>query len=248
MSDASDRVIPATPRRREAARRQGAMPTAAVPAWVATAGTAVLLLPAWAAATAAPAADMLRLAIADAARPQADAPAIGGLSVSQLVAVSLPTMAVVLAAAAAGLGTRLLLDGCSWQPERALPMFRRIDPAAGLARIFSSRTVSGCLGGAAALAAVMAAGAIALQPLVAATATLPEATALAAMAWRSAAWLFAAAAAVAACRWFVARRRFERQIRMTPEEFADESKSAQADPKVRLLQRQRPRQPAAGAA
>jgi hypothetical protein len=98
------------------------------------------------------------------------------------------------------------------------------------------------------LAAVMAAGAIALQPLVAATATLPEATALAAMAWRSAAWLFAAATAVAACRWFVARRRFERQIRMTPEEFADESKSAQADPKVRLLQRQRPRQPAAGAA
>jgi hypothetical protein len=35
---------------------------------------------------------------------------------------------------------------------------------------------------------------------------------------------------------------------MTPEEFADEAKTAQADPKVRLLQQQRRRQPTAGAA
>ena len=32
------------------------------------------------------------------------------------------------------------------------------------------------------------------------------------------------------------------------EEFAEEARSAQADPKVRLLRQQRPRQPAAGAA
>jgi flagellar biosynthesis protein FlhB len=49
-------------------------------------------------------------------------------------------------------------------------------------------------------------------------------------------------------RWLAARRRFEQQIRMTPEEFAEEAKSAQADPKVRMLQQQRQRQPMAGAA
>jgi hypothetical protein len=32
---------------------------------------------------------------------------------------------------------------------------------------------------------------------------------------------------------------------MTPEEFAEETRSAQADPKIKLLQRQKPRQPAA---
>jgi flagellar biosynthesis protein FlhB len=127
-------------------------------------------------------------------------------------------------------------------------MIRRIDPAAGLARIFSWRTVTACLGGAAGLAVVMAAAAVAIRPLLALTATLPEAAVLAGMSWRSAAWLFVAAATVAASRWLLARRRFERQIRMTPEEFADETKSSQADPKIKLLQRQRPRQPAAGAA
>lgn len=221
------------------------MPTAAVPAWVATAGTAVVLLPAWAAATGPAAADMLRQAVAAAARPDL---AEGGLSLSAIVAVALPTVAVVLAAAAAGLAARLLLDGFSWQPARALPMIRRIDPAAGFARIFSWRTATACLGGAVGLAVVLAAAAVAIRPLLALSATLPEAAVLAAMSWRSATWLFAAAAAVAACRWLLARRRFERQIRMTPEEFADEAKSSQADPKIKLLQRQRPRQPTTGAA
>ena len=66
MADDSDRVIPATPRRREEARRQGALPTASLPAWVATAGTAVLLLPAWSAATMSAATDLVRHALAAA--------------------------------------------------------------------------------------------------------------------------------------------------------------------------------------
>jgi len=53
---------------------------------------------------------------------------------------------------------------------------------------------------------------------------------------------------VAACQWAFARRRFEARIRMTPQEFADEARSMQADPKVRLLQQRRPAQPKAGTA
>ena len=43
MSDAADRTIPATPRRRELARRQGFMPMASLPAWVATVATVLLV-------------------------------------------------------------------------------------------------------------------------------------------------------------------------------------------------------------
>jgi flagellar biosynthesis protein FlhB len=53
-----------------------------------------------------------------------------------------------------------------------------------------------------------------------------------------------AAACVAAARYAAARLRFERRIRMTPQECADEAKSLQADPKIRLLHQQRSRQPA----
>jgi len=112
MADDSDRVIPATPRRREAARRAGAMPTAALPAWVATAGTAALLLPAWATTTATAATELLRGAIATAGRPAADVSPL----LAALPGVALPTVAVVLAAAAAGLAVRLVLDGASWHP------------------------------------------------------------------------------------------------------------------------------------
>jgi flagellar biosynthetic protein FlhB len=248
MSDSSDRVIPATPRRREEARRHGAMPTAALPAWVAGAGTAVLLLPAWAAATMTPAVEMLRAAIASAA-----VPAVGGrdAALPPIVPVVLPTVAVILAAAAAGLGVRLLLDGVTWQPARILPTFRRIDPGAGLARIFSFRTVGEALGNALGFVLLAAAAGAAVGPLVAVSATvrgLAEPAVVAAAAWRSAAWLFAAAAIIAAVRWILARQRFERSIRMTAEEFAAEAKSSQADPKVRLLQRDRRRQTSAGAA
>ena len=57
----------------------------------------------------------------------------------------------------------------------------------------------------------------------------------------------AAAAAVAVGQWLLARRRFERRIRMTPEEFAEEQKEMQADPRIKLLnQRRGPRAQQAG--
>jgi flagellar biosynthesis protein FlhB len=51
--------------------------------------------------------------------------------------------------------------------------------------------------------------------------------------------LVAAAMVVAACTWAFSRLRFEQKIRMTPQEYADEARSMQADPKVRLMQQQR---------
>jgi flagellar biosynthesis protein FlhB len=48
----------------------------------------------------------------------------------------------------------------------------------------------------------------------------------------------AAAAAVAAAQWGLARLRFEKRIRMTPQEFQEEMKGMEADPKVRLRREQ----------
>ncbi len=219
------------------------MPTAALPAWVATAGTATLLLPLWATATMPAAADLVRTAILGAATPRPIDPWPG------LIAVALPTAAVVVVAAVAGLTVRFVLDGFSWQPERIAPSLRRIDPFAGLSRILSWQTVTSTLAGGIGLAVMVTAAVLAMRPLLgpAGLSGIGDELRVAAAAWRAAAWLFAAGAVVAVVRWLAVRRRFEQRIRMTPEEFAEEAKSAQADPKVRLLQ-QRRRQPMAGAA
>ncbi|MFM7185996.1 MAG: EscU/YscU/HrcU family type III secretion system export apparatus switch protein [Planctomycetota bacterium] len=240
MADDSDRVIPATPRRREAARREGLMPTAALPAWMATVATTVILVPIWATTTLEAATAVVREAIAAAGRGSS-----GGVPpASSFIGVALPTIAVVLAAAGVGLAVRLAVDGFSWQPGRVVPVYRRIDPVAGLARVLSFRTLASACGAGLGLVAIATAAVFVIRPPLAGG----DPTAALAAAWRGVAWLLVAAALVAVVSWLSARRRFEQRIRMTPEEFADEARSPQADPKVRLLQQHGRRQPTAGAA
>jgi flagellar biosynthesis protein FlhB len=246
MADTSDRTIPATPRRREAARRAGLSAPADLPAWAASAATALVLAPWWARTTIPAAADGVR-EVFTATLVDAGA----GSQVWPLpIALVLPTLVVVTAAAAAGLVVRFACDGVSWQPQRAAPDLRRIDPLAGLARIFSRATLGTLLTGAMGLAVLLATAAFAGRPLLAVQATLPEPGdlgPLAVMAWQALAWLMAGAAGVAFGQWLLARRRFERGIRMTPQELAEEQKEMQADPRVRLLnQRRTPRTQQAG--
>ena len=168
------------------------------------------------------------------------------LSPGALPAVMMPTLAVLAASAAAGLAVRFVLDGFSWHPARVLPAWSRIDPVAGLARVVSGRTLAAALAAGLGLAVVATSAAVVIGPLLAATDGLQAASS----AWRATAWVMAGAAVVAVVAWASARRRFERRIRMTPEEFAEESRSVQSDPKVRLLRQQQRRaaQPTAGAA
>lgn len=240
MADDSERVIPATPRRRETARREGLMPTATLPAWVAGVATTVLLGPLWATATIEAAAAVVRETFAGAGHGTWET----GPSAEAFFRVALPTVAVVLAAAGASLAVRFVVDGFSWEPGRVVPSYRRIDPLAGLARVFSSRMLASACGAGLCLLACAAVTALAIRPLLA----VGDPSAALAAAWRSVVWLLAAAAIVAVLTWLSARRRFEKRIRMTPDEFAAEAKSLQADPKVRLLQQHNRRQPTAGAA
>ncbi|MFZ4732608.1 MAG: hypothetical protein ACOYK7_08735, partial [Pirellulales bacterium] len=69
MSDSTaDRSLPPTPRRREAARRAGLVPTATLPAWGASTVVTILLLPRWLEATAGAAAAFFQSALPAAVR------------------------------------------------------------------------------------------------------------------------------------------------------------------------------------
>ncbi len=236
MADASDRTIPATPRRREAARREGLAPTAALPAWAAAAGVAVLLLPGWARSTVP--------AAADAFRASALAIATGG-EIPWPVPLPLvwPTVGLAAASAAAGLAVRAACDGFSWRPDRAGFDLRRIDPIHGFGRIFSFASLGSGVAAACGLGILVAAACLASRPLLELLITGLETdpAAAGAAAWQALVWLVAGAAVVAAAEWILARRRFERRIRMTPQELTEEAKDMQADPRVRLLQQQRRR-------
>ena len=227
MADAADRSIPATPRRREAARREGGAPSAAIPAGVAVVATAVLLLPGWA-RTAIPAADaFLRASL----RAACAGGTVGPVDPALLFPGPLlwPTAALVLGAAGAGLCVHVLFDGSAWRLSRAAPRWRRIDPIAGTARILSVATLRAVLWNVACLAVLGVAAACAVGPLVGllhAPGPLVEPERALAATRSLLLPVVLAASAVAAARWGLARLAFERRIRMTPEEFKDEIRSA----------------------
>jgi flagellar biosynthetic protein FlhB len=236
MADMTDRTMPASPRRREEARRSGLEPQASLPAWAASAATAILLVPAWLRATVPAAAESFTAAAAAAA----GGPRAGAGPIS--LAVVLPSLGLVAASAAAGLAVRLACDGLSFQPGRAALDLRRIDPLAGLRRMFSRDMLVGLGGQAAAVAVLIVAAAVAARPLAAVLAAPPDPGAMAAaglVAWRAIGGVAAVAAGLAVVQWLLARRRFERRIKMTPQESADEAKDLQADPRVRLLWQRR---------
>lgn len=220
------------------------MPLSSLPAWLAAVLVAVALAPAWAAATLPTAAAMLRATLATAGDDAAFDPTL-------LVDLRLflPTVAVVLASGAAGIGVRVLLDGVAWRPGRVAPAWQRIDPLAGLSRICSWSTLRALVGNSIALAVLLAAAVWSIAPLLAAVDVADMAadpSRLIARGQRALIPLAGVAAGVAALQWALARRRFEARIRMTPEEYQDEAKSLQADPKVKLMREQSRRRPVAG--
>lgn len=220
------------------------MPLSTLPAWLAAVVTAVALGPSWAAATLPAAAEMVRDAIQTAGHvPEAGHGAATDINLTAILPTRLlvPTVAVVLVSGGVGLAVRVLLDGVAWRPARILPAAQRIDPFAGIARILSPRTAAALAGNMLALAIVVAAAAWAVGPLVVdgqsagrGIDTVADPLPLLVRGQRAIFGLAAVAAVVAAAQWAVARWRFEQRIRMTAQEFQDEARSLQADPKVRL--------------
>jgi len=242
MSEASERTLPATSRRRQLAEREGMLPNAALPAWGAGMAVTVLLLPGWWRATLSAATDV----IAAACSPARLAPRVGP-ELWPSLGLLLPTVAVIAAAAGASLAVRLLVDGFRWHPASIAPDFRRIDPLAGLRRIASLTTLGTAVGGACWLFIPLWMASRAgdrLSDVVASTtdaipigAPLPATVSPAAEVIPAGVALLgptvAAAVAVAVIRWLLLRRRGELRIRMTPEELREELRSLEAPPAVR---------------
>lgn len=235
---AADRTIPATPRRREQAREQGLAPTATVLAWPALAALAFAVFPLWSRATMKAAVAVINAATA------AGQPAI---SVRLWLALVLPTILLAVVAVAVFVGVRLLLDGAAWRLGRAAFRWERVSLVAGGRRLFSWTTLRRACFSAIGLAVLLGVAWQVARPLGGAfDERLPagpaglavaEGTAVFAAAERFLWLMLAAAAAVAAVQWGLQRFSFERQIRMTPEEFREEMRSLQADPKIRWHQR-----------
>jgi Tfp pilus assembly protein PilF len=255
MSDASERTLPATSRRRQLAEREGMLPTAALPAWGAGVAVTVLLLPSWWRATLSAALSAIQEACAsDRLAPQAE------LQLWPTLGLVLPTVAVIVVAASASLAIRLFVDGFRWHPGSLTPDLRRIDPLAGLRRIIAPATLSTAAGGLVwlALPAWVASRSLDRMAKLVGTiadgvrvdAPLPLAVSLASGAIPEALALLgptlAATVAVAVVRWLLLRRRGEQRIRMTPEELREELRSLEASPAIRWGRPAPSRAPAPG--
>lgn len=230
MSDASDRTIPATPRRRQAAVDAGMLPTAsAIAAFVSLAAT-FACLPSWCRLVCDSAVESLRSVL----RSPTDAGLADAAQPTLVIAAS--TGAVVLVSLAATLAIRLILEPVRFRPSRCLPDPRRLNPVRGTARLLSWATVTRLVWSCLAAAMLVAVGAWSVGPvgldLGRTIGADPLTTAV--PAWGSLWPVLAAAVGIAAVEWAFARLRFERRIRMTPQEYQDELRSLEADPKIKL--------------
>lgn len=231
MTANGDRSIPATPRRREAAREQGLAPTAAAITWPLLAVFVLAALPGWGRATTAAAIAAVQAAAAG------DAEGVG----RHTLAMVGTTAVVVLAALVLLIGVRLLGDGAGWRLGRASFKLARIDPFAGLRRLFSASVLLRSLLTVIGLGGLLGVVVVTVGPIAGAVrdaqAGLPGQRqfflAPLAAAERFLWWFLAAATLVAVAQWLIQRMLFERRIRMTPAEFREELRSLQADPKIR---------------
>lgn len=239
MADGTaDRSLPPTPRRREAAVRAGLIPAATLPAWGASSVVVILLLPRWLEATVGAATAFFQTALPAAVRGDDALVVCAGCA-----AVAWPTLTLVCAATAAAAATRVACDGLHWHPGRAAFDLRRLDPWSGVSRILSADTLRSIGGGAIGLMIVAATIGWSCRRLAAALATDAVATAPGSL--EMGRGVLAPAAGVAATLgligWALARRRAERRLWMTPEEFAAERRALEAGPRVRF---HAPRHPA----
>ncbi len=246
--EGQDRTEPATPRRREEARKQGQV--AFSPDFL---GSALLLGGVVGLMTLGPdVAGRITLIIQETFhRPM---PAEMGLSESaellgrlfvRFVVIAGPLLALLVAVS---VGVCVAQVGFHITPERLEPDFERLSPASGLSRLFS---VAALVKGLLALAKVTVLGALVYVVVRARAGTFASlgqgdpATA-AAMGWglmmRLALYLAMAVAVLGVADFAYQRHRLESSLRMTRQELKEELKREEGDPEMKARRRQRQRE------
>ena len=231
MSESYDRTLPATPRRREDARNKGLAPTGAVLGWPAMAAVVLVALPIWFRAT-------VSAAVAAIENIQMTGK---GESYHVFLPLIFPTVVVVVLALGVLLLVRTLFDGAAWRIDRLVFRFERIDPSIGLQRIVSASTVVRVVLSFVGFAVLVTASWLLAGPLIVVLGDLPvrlgrgagQGSEVLSAAVDFLWGILAVASIVSVMDWWLQRFRFERKIRMTPNELREELRSLRADPKVR---------------
>ncbi len=165
--------------------------------------------------------------------------------VPALAAALVPLVALALGAS---LAVQLAQSGLMFRPEQAAPDFARVSPLAGLARLWSAGSLARLAFG---LLKIGAIGAMTFWCLYHRRGELASISALsvddlARYVWETCLWTCAKIAmglgALALVDYGIARWRFERDLRMTPQELREEMRVLQGDPQLLARRRDASRQ------
>ncbi len=231
-----------TQRRLDDARRRGDVPKSPEVSAALSLAAAVGVLVAIGPSVARGGADAL---LPFLAHPEAfDVAAGGGQAVlAQALKAAAPAGAVLAAAAAAGAAGHLVQAGLVWAPEKLAPDFNKLNPLAGLGRMFG---VDALVGFGKALAKAVIAGLcawIVVRPHLAqfgAYGSLDVAAILpvsADLLRGLATAVLTAMALIAAADWLWSRHRWIQRLKMTREEVKQDHKDSDGDPHVKARQR-----------
>ncbi len=240
----TERTLPATPRRREQAHRRGLLPTNEGLAWIASTATLTALLPLWLQSVTASFTTHLRQLPVELAAPEMP---LGPLATGFGWQVMWPTIMVLAAASATGIGVRLFLDRPRVAFER-LAAFERLQPWNGLQRLASRETARQIL---TSLVAVVLL-AVAMRWSFAAVWDHAQQASLDPheqgqvgmwLAWQGLLGTLLAAGVLVAVQQVLRWRASERRLRMTAEEFRDEQRLLEAGRRVHLPTRDAPEDP-----
>lgn len=242
--EGQDRTEPASPRRREDARKQGQV--AYSPDFLGSAlllGGIVGLMwlgPAMAARLRNLTYDTFRQRMPVELDEAGAAVLLGKVFIDYLLLVG-PLLAVFLAVS---VGLSLVQVGFHITPERIEPDFEKLSPAKGMAKLFS---VAALVKGLFALVKIVVLGGMVLLVLRARVGTfhgLAENDVLAAatVAWdlviRLALYLAVAFALLGTADYVYQKYRFEQSLRMTKQEVKEEARSEEGDPLIKARRRQ----------
>lgn len=253
FAEDDERSEPATPRRREEARERGQV------AKTAELGTALVLLGGALAlrrtlgGTLGAMQDLLAKGLSGQLLPWDEFTHRGVVALFQHLTweVGLLVLPVALAAAAGGLVSQLVQTGFLFSTYPLEPRLDRLDPIAGMRRIFSRRALVE-LGKA--LAKVAVVGGIAYTALRGNVSVLPHLMETAPVAaahwvgetvWRVAVIIGGALLLIALLDYAYQRAEYEQSLKMTPRQVKEELRQTEGDPLVRRRIRERQRQVAA---
>jgi flagellar biosynthesis protein FlhB len=241
---ASEKTIPATPRRRQQAREEGRVAHSYDLASAAILVAGIVILLTLGANVAEFFGRLVRQQLAGESWLSHASQASSAdfiveqfrSTVTSLTAVLAPVLGLLMVVAAA---IHLIQTGFLWLPERISPDLGRINPLAGLQRMFSLASAVRLSLGIIKFTLVFAIGALALYhqrleiPRLASLEPRQLAPAIVSITLWTSLKIAVALAILAICDYGYEYWKLERDLRMTPEELREEMKSFEGNPQIR---------------